>query len=144
MTVVPTQKPAARSLVDPLLPRRLEPEAAGSQGDDPAGSTGQRPAGAAQREPKAKGRLAVLDGLRLLAALMVVVYHYLAQGDGPWQADSRRLFGFADVVSGYGWLGVQLFFVISGFVICMSAWGRPVGDFFVSRAVRRSPRTGSL
>lgn len=84
-------------------------------------------------------RLAVLDGLRLVAALMVVAYHYIAQGDTAWERDSQQMFGVADTITSYGWLGVELFFVISGFVICMSAWGRGLGDFFVSRVVRLYP-----
>uniref|UniRef100_A0AAU2VA93 Integral membrane protein n=1 Tax=Streptomyces sp. NBC_00003 TaxID=2903608 RepID=A0AAU2VA93_9ACTN len=32
-----------------------------------------------------------------------------------------------------------IFFLISGFVICMSCWGKPLGDFFVSRVVRLYP-----
>lgn len=39
----------------------------------------------------------------------------------------------------YGFLGVELFFLISGFVICMSAWGRTLGGYFVSRASRLYP-----
>jgi peptidoglycan/LPS O-acetylase OafA/YrhL len=35
-------------------------------------------------------------------------------------------------------------FIISGFVICMSAWGRSVGDFFVSRVVRLYPSLRQL
>ena len=81
----------------------------------------------------------MLDGLRLVAALMVVSYHYIAQGDTAWERDSHQMFGVADTVTSYGWLGVELFFVISGFVICMSAWGCGLGDFFVSRAVRLYP-----
>jgi peptidoglycan/LPS O-acetylase OafA/YrhL len=39
----------------------------------------------------------------------------------------------------YGNLGVEIFFVISGFVICMSCWGRTLGDFFRSRVTRLYP-----
>lgn len=39
----------------------------------------------------------------------------------------------------YGWLGVELFFLISGFVICMSCWGKRPQDFFISRVVRLYP-----
>ncbi|MFI2753271.1 acyltransferase family protein [Cellulomonas sp. P22] len=39
----------------------------------------------------------------------------------------------------YGYLGVHLFFVISGFVILSSAWGRPVGSFAASRVSRLYP-----
>jgi hypothetical protein len=43
------------------------------------------------------------------------------------------------VVSQYGWMGVELFFLISGFVICMSSWGRGVGTYFASRVSRLFP-----
>lgn len=39
----------------------------------------------------------------------------------------------------YGNLGVQLFFVISGFGIWMSSWGRTVADLFRSRVSRLYP-----
>ncbi len=85
-----------------------------------------------------RGRIAVLDGIRLLAALMVVSYHYMAIGGG-WKASVTKLFPTAYLPAAYGWLGVELFFLISGFVICMSCWGKPVSEFFVSRVVRLYP-----
>ncbi|MCC2277226.1 acyltransferase [Streptomyces sp. ET3-23] len=84
------------------------------------------------------GRILALDGLRLFAALSVVAYHYVAFGAG-WRTDAKELFPRAFPVAAYGWLGVQLFFLISGFVICMSCWGKPVRDFFTSRVVRLFP-----
>ncbi|MFF4225402.1 acyltransferase family protein [Streptomyces abikoensis] len=83
-------------------------------------------------------RILALDGLRLLAALCVVVYHYMAFGGG-WPGDVKAMFPRVFPVAAYGWLGVQLFFLISGFVICMSCWGKPLRDFFVSRVVRLYP-----
>jgi peptidoglycan/LPS O-acetylase OafA/YrhL len=88
----------------------------------------------ARRRP----RIGALDGMRLVAALMVVAYHYLAESGG-WQAPGSQTFPHTYLLARYGWLGVELFFLISGFVICMSAWGRPLGDFFVSRVVRLYP-----
>ncbi|WP_338931886.1 acyltransferase [Streptomyces netropsis] len=88
---------------------------------------------------RAPGRLAALDGLRLLAALMVVAYHYIAFGSGAWEGPSRSLFPTAYLPASYGWLGVQLFFLISGFVICMSCWGKSVGRFAASRVTRLYP-----
>ncbi|MFD5430245.1 acyltransferase family protein [Streptomyces sp. NPDC127084] len=85
-----------------------------------------------------RGRIAALDGLRLLAALMVVAYHYLAWR-GSWPAPTEITFPTAFPFAVYGWLGVELFFLISGFVICMSCWGRSLGDFFVSRVSRLYP-----
>jgi peptidoglycan/LPS O-acetylase OafA/YrhL len=86
-------------------------------------------------------RLRSLDGLRFLAALAVVAYHYTAYGRGTlaWGVRPSTLMPTLSAPASYGWLGVQLFFLISGFVICMSAWGRSVGDFFVSRASRIYP-----
>jgi peptidoglycan/LPS O-acetylase OafA/YrhL len=89
--------------------------------------------------PPQEGRLAVIDGLRLVAALVVVVYDYTFRAPGSWGQPSTSLFPRVTLLTGYGWLGVELFFVISGLVICMSAWGRGLGRFFVSRVVRLFP-----
>jgi peptidoglycan/LPS O-acetylase OafA/YrhL len=87
-------------------------------------------------------RLAVLDGLRLCAALAVVAYHFTAFESGvrrSWGEHPAELFPRLSAVTSYGWLGVELFFLISGFVICMSCWGRDVGAFFRSRVTRLFP-----
>lgn len=98
----------------------------------------------AQRRPAAtrttRGpRLQILDGLRLFAALAVVAWHLTAAPTSGWADNQRDAFGPLTAVSRFGWLGVELFFLISGFVICMSSWGRRVGDFAASRAVRLYP-----
>jgi peptidoglycan/LPS O-acetylase OafA/YrhL len=89
--------------------------------------------------PRPPQRLAALDGLRLVAALAVAVYHYTV----GWRIDGVRVpehFLPTTVhISVYGFLGVELFFLISGFVICMSSWGRTLGDFFTSRVSRLYP-----
>ncbi|WP_431679374.1 acyltransferase family protein [Kitasatospora sp. KL5] len=84
------------------------------------------------------GRLLVLDGLRFVAVLLVVVYHYVAFGS-DWGRPRAELFPVLYRPAAYGWMGVQLFFLISGFVICLSCWGRSVGDFLSSRVVRLFP-----
>ena len=88
-----------------------------------------------QRPP----RLAALDGLRLVAALAVAVYHYTVS----WRIDGthapEHFLPTASHVTVYGFLGVELFFLISGFVICMSCWGRPLGAYFTSRVSRLYP-----
>ncbi|MFG2295038.1 acyltransferase family protein [Streptomyces sp. NPDC048603] len=87
-------------------------------------------------------RLHALDGLRLLAALMVALYHFGGRnGDvsKAWGASPRELFPDAAPWFAYGPLGVQFFFVISGFVISMSAWGRPLRSFLASRVARLYP-----
>ncbi|MEU9992597.1 acyltransferase [Streptomyces sp. NPDC048045] len=83
-------------------------------------------------------RILLLDALRLIAALAVMSYHYLARDSGG-NIDLKAQFPAAFPVAAYGWLGVQLFFLISGFVICMSCWGKSPKEFFVSRVVRLFP-----
>ncbi|MGW6874827.1 acyltransferase family protein [Streptomyces xanthophaeus] len=83
-------------------------------------------------------RLAVLDGVRILAAAAVVFYHYVALESG-WGEPTEDVFPGARPFAVYGWLGVEVFFLVSGFVICMSAWGRTLGDFTVSRISRLFP-----
>ncbi|UAB98959.1 acyltransferase [Dactylosporangium vinaceum] len=87
-----------------------------------------------------EGRLAALDGLRLVAALLVVLYHYVGTPQSHiWERENRAIFGRLFDFANYGYLGVQMFFVISGFVICMSCWDRNLKDFFVSRVTRLYP-----
>jgi peptidoglycan/LPS O-acetylase OafA/YrhL len=91
---------------------------------------------------RARGRLRALDGLRLVAALMVCLYHYAGRG-GPivhsWGKSPMKIFPHLAGGFSYGPLGVQIFFIISGFVICMSGWGRGLKDFAISRVTRLYP-----
>ncbi len=84
-------------------------------------------------------RLAALDGLRFLAAAGVLAYHFTARQTDAWGRDLAEV---APDVAGwavYTSLGPELFFVISGFVILMTAWGRPVPDIVGSRVGRLFP-----
>ncbi|MFD0541250.1 acyltransferase family protein [Actinomadura luteofluorescens] len=85
-------------------------------------------------------RLSELDLLRFAAALAVVLYHFTGFGGaGAWPVPSQEVFPEIAPVTRFGYLGVDLFFVISGFVILMSAWGRGPGEFGISRLVRLMP-----
>lgn len=85
-------------------------------------------------------RLLLLDCLRLVAALAVVSYHYTAVfGSLFWGVPSLEVFPKLSGITAYGALGVQLFFIISGFVILMSAYGRTIGQFASSRISRLFP-----
>jgi peptidoglycan/LPS O-acetylase OafA/YrhL len=84
-------------------------------------------------------RLAVLDLLRFLAALAVVAYHYTAFHHGAFGVPPGTVFPTVGKVTGLGALGVELFFVISGFVILMSVWGRSAQEFVASRIARLFP-----
>lgn len=89
--------------------------------------------------PSAGHRLRELDVLRFIAAAAVMVHHFTGVPTGAWGTDARILFPEVAPVTRFGHLGVELFFLISGFVILMSAWGRQIGDFAVSRVARLFP-----
>ena len=85
-------------------------------------------------------RLRELDLLRFIAALAVLLYHYTGSTGGPWDGhNARELFAPVSLATQFGYLGVELFFLISGFVILMSAWGRTMAEFTISRIIRLYP-----
>lgn len=82
--------------------------------------------------------LATLDVLRIIAALAVLAFHYVFRGPtGTITPDYMD--NIAPNIAIYGYLGVNLFFVISGFVIAWSAQGRNWSDFAIARAARLYP-----
>src|SRR6266480_694785 len=83
-------------------------------------------------------RIETVDGLRGIAAIAVAWFH-ITNG-AKWFLDG----GVLEYSGRYGWLGVQVFFVISGFIIpyslhrshySMSQFGR----FMLRRVVRLDP-----
>ncbi|MGP4018699.1 acyltransferase family protein [Saccharopolyspora sp. 5N708] len=82
-------------------------------------------------------RLHEIDLLRITAALAVVFYHYTFSGFGKGLTEVD--FPSASEFTRYGYLGVDLFFVISGFVVLMSALNRKPEQFVISRIVRLYP-----
>ncbi|MFI5795340.1 acyltransferase family protein [Streptomyces sp. NPDC051677] len=103
----------------------------------------QRPGIPGRRQERP--RLYAVDGIRLLAALMVALHHYAGtrRANMPdnliWDRPVSDIMPTVFHVAAYGWIGVEIFFVISGFVICMSCWGRTPRQFFVSRVIRLYP-----
>lgn len=67
---------------------------------------------------------------------MVAAYHL---GWWWWRDDPTRQIPQLTPFVAWGWVGVPIFFVISGFVIAFSAEGRSVGSFVKSRASRLYP-----
>ncbi len=82
-------------------------------------------------------RLAGLDLLRLVAALAVVLFHFGYAG--PARGTMQTSFPALAPAAQYGFLGVDLFFLISGFVIAASAHGRTWREFALSRLLRLYP-----
>lgn len=83
-------------------------------------------------------RLYEIDLLRFLAAMAVVFFHYTFRGyaEGAYSPIEFPVMG---EFSRYGYLGVHLFFMISGFVILLSAMNRTAISFASSRFIRLYP-----
>ena len=92
---------------------------------------------------KSERRILVLDGCRALAILSVMAFHYTVRWAPPADPDAHLASGalFADVWPLYfGWAGVELFFVISGFVIFLTLENTTSArDFIVRRFARIWP-----
>jgi len=79
-------------------------------------------------------RISVAEGLRGLAAISVAVFHF----SGSLSSDFARLIG------AFTWLGIDVFFVISGFVIPLSLYRRgyqprDFPNFMLRRLLRLEP-----
>ncbi len=91
---------------------------------------------AAARPVTLSGHAPGLDTLRALAIVLVLGFHYPGEGAPAWFA----------AVAGLGWTGVDLFFVLSGFLIGrqllapLAAGERPrLGTFCLRRLLRVLP-----
>ncbi|MGY1917081.1 acyltransferase family protein [Blastococcus sp. SYSU DS0973] len=102
------------------------------------------PAPSAIAPPSAGGEIRALTGLRLVAALWVVAHHlWLFAPDRSWAAHLEPV----RPVLESGWLGVDLFFVLSGFVLAhnyVTVLGsrpglRTTADFYWARLSRIWP-----
>lgn len=81
------------------------------------------------------GRIDSLDSLRGLALVMVAAIHC--------SQSYESAFGISNLLAPYGSLGVQLFFIISGFTMLLTFGGkyssRIVGAFYIRRIARIAP-----
>lgn len=74
-----------------------------------------------------------------MAAAAVMAFHYLFNGIANGKVSSiSHIPGLIEVAK-YGYLGVDFFFIISGYVIFFSAQGKSAGEFASSRAARIFP-----
>jgi peptidoglycan/LPS O-acetylase OafA/YrhL len=92
-----------------------------------------------QRSTRKAPRLGMLDALRFVAALAVVGVHFTSQQNPGWGGPVPTAVEPVGRWTMYGALGVPLFFVISGFVLLMTAWGRDIPTFVASRVARLFP-----
>lgn len=88
--------------------------------------------------PKQSERFYEIDLLRFLAAFAVLLFHYTYRG---WASDNMSDISFVELGQffKYGYLGVHLFFIISGFVILMTAMNKDMAGFTISRVTRLFP-----
>ena len=86
------------------------------------------------RDMQSKPRYEALDGLRGVAALVVLVYHHF-ELSGRWDVTTMPV--------NHGYLAVDFFFILSGFVVGYAyddRWGRmTTWQFFKRRLVRLHP-----
>jgi peptidoglycan/LPS O-acetylase OafA/YrhL len=85
-----------------------------------------------------KERFYEIDLLRFLAAVFVMLFHYTFRGFAKRAMPAIGIPALTCIFK-YGYLGVNLFFIISGFVVLMSAIDRSPKDFVISRIVRLYP-----
>jgi peptidoglycan/LPS O-acetylase OafA/YrhL len=94
----------------------------------------------AESEPKVS-RITFLDGLRCLAILAVLLYHYFFSWTPPNYKEN--LYPYGPLLSTFfslGSYGVELFFIISGFVIALTLYKcKSMGEFFSRRFARLFP-----
>jgi peptidoglycan/LPS O-acetylase OafA/YrhL len=97
----------------------------------------------ARRRPPADdvpgGHLHTVDALRFLAAAGVLLYHYAGRTTQVWGADPGDVFGTFGRITTAFTLAPELFFVVSGFVVLWTAWGRTVPQVAASRLARIYP-----
>lgn len=94
--------------------------------------------------------IAEVDGIRFVAILSVIVFHTAAMGyvaRGTYAPGWSEGHGFFLHLLGCGWFGVEIFFVLSGFIVALPFARRHVegsaapalGRYFVRRVTRIEP-----
>lgn len=84
-------------------------------------------------------RLELLDATRLIAAVMVVFFHWTFNGINNGKISTIHQPPSISQVTQYGYWGVTLFFLISGFVISYSIQGKTARQYVTARLTRLYP-----
>jgi peptidoglycan/LPS O-acetylase OafA/YrhL len=96
-----------------------------------------------ENSSRPRNSLVAIDLLRFAAAMMVMLCHYF----GHWALPVNLGVGSGSAVTSLptnawlhsGWIGVEIFFVISGYVIALSAAGSSASHFARRRLLRLWP-----
>lgn len=79
-------------------------------------------------------RVNEIDFLRFFAAFLVMLFHYSSVSQA-----SKMSYPLLLPIASFGFYGVHLFFMISGFVILMTAARVDAKQFIISRIIRLYP-----
>ena len=94
-----------------------------------------KPAPDLTRSGTALAHMPAIDGLRGIAILLVMFHHFTPAVSGSW-FEKKMLMGFH-----LGWIGVDLFFVLSGFLITsILLRTKNAPDYFLNFYARRTLR----
>lgn len=79
-----------------------------------------------------------LDILRIVGAISIVLFHYTFRG---YAADdmSQLFFPVLGKIFKYGYLGIYIFFILSGYTIILSSYKKNFSDFVYARIFRLYP-----
>jgi peptidoglycan/LPS O-acetylase OafA/YrhL len=87
-----------------------------------------------------KIRINTIDGFRLIAIFSVILFHFYSHWTGAMGTPSYYPYGDKYSFFSYGYLGVQFFFIISGFVIAFTLHRtRNIVVFWEKRLARLLP-----
>jgi peptidoglycan/LPS O-acetylase OafA/YrhL len=85
-------------------------------------------------------RIKILDGFRTIAALSVILFHYYSRWTTPCEVFNLYPYNNKYSFFNYGYLGVQFFFIISGFVIAFTLYKTDnIKTFWKKRIARLFP-----
>jgi len=90
------------------------------------------------KQPSSQSRIPELDGLRGIAVILVVSFHYI---NNQLLSADTTIGKLSSKITSFGWVGVDLFFVLSGFLIgTILMNNKGSGKYFSTFVLRRIVR----